>query len=180
MLTFVCISHVGGVFPSQMNPGFHCSEQVADVSVVNRVAHGGGGVMVWAGVRYRQQTQVHYIDGILKTQRSHDDILLPIVVPFIHDLQLTLQLDKAQSHVARISAQFLEAENIPVHHPSILTRHVSNALERRVQQRVPVPANIQPLKRSGPTFQRLQSTLSSAHEKCEQKTKVLRLYSCSV
>ncbi len=46
-----------------MNPGFHCTgqmavsmydvgvgEQFADVNIVDRVAHGGGGVMVWAGI----------------------------------------------------------------------------------------------------------------------------------
>ncbi len=52
-----------------MNPGFHCTgqmadssvwhhvgERFADVNVVDRVAHGGGGVMVWAGVSYGQLT----------------------------------------------------------------------------------------------------------------------------
>ena len=37
----------------------------ADVNVVNRVAHGGSGVMVWVGKCYGQQTLVHFIDGIL-------------------------------------------------------------------------------------------------------------------
>ncbi len=40
-------------------------ERFADVNVVDRVALGGGGVMVWAGVSYGQQTQVRFIDGIL-------------------------------------------------------------------------------------------------------------------
>jgi hypothetical protein len=29
-------------------------EQYADVNVVNRVPHGGGGAMVWAGISYGQ------------------------------------------------------------------------------------------------------------------------------
>ncbi|KAL1282476.1 hypothetical protein QQF64_001279, partial [Cirrhinus molitorella] len=45
--------------------------------------------------------------------RYCDEILRPIVVPFIHDHHLMLQHDNAQPHVARICTQFLEAENIP-------------------------------------------------------------------
>jgi hypothetical protein len=40
-------------------------ERFADANVVNRVPHGGGGVMVWAGISYRQRTQLHFIDGNL-------------------------------------------------------------------------------------------------------------------
>lgn len=42
---------------------WHCAgQQFADVNVANRVAHGGDGVMLWAGVFYG--TQVHFIDGV--------------------------------------------------------------------------------------------------------------------
>ncbi len=48
-----------------MNPGFHCTGKMADsvygiscgfadVNAVDRVAHGGCGVMVWSGVCYGQ------------------------------------------------------------------------------------------------------------------------------
>jgi hypothetical protein len=46
-------------------------EQFADVKVVNRVRHGGGGVMVWAGVSYGQRTQLDFIDGNLNAQKLH-------------------------------------------------------------------------------------------------------------
>ncbi len=119
-------------------------ERYADVNVVDRVAHGG--VMVWASVCYGQRTQVHFIDGILNAQRYRDEILRPIVVPFIHDH------DNARPHVARICTQFLEAENIPVlawpaYSPDMSPiEHVWDALDRRIRQRVPVPANIQQLR----------------------------------
>ncbi len=87
-------------------------ERFADVNVVDRVAHGG--VMVRAGICYGQLTHVHFIDCILNAQRYRDEILRPIVVPFIHDHHLMLQHDNARPHVARICTQFLEAENIPV------------------------------------------------------------------
>ncbi len=68
-----------------------------------------------------------------------------IVVPFIHDHHLMLQHDNARPHVARICAQFLEAENIPVlawpaYSPDIsLNERVRDTLDRRIRQCVPVP-----------------------------------------
>ncbi len=104
-----------------------------------------------AGVCYGLRTQVHFIDGISNAQKYRDEILRPIVVPFIHDHHLMLQHDNARPHVARICTQFLEAENIPVlawpaYSPDTSPiEHVWDALDRRIQQRVPVPANIQQL-----------------------------------
>ncbi len=115
-------------------------EPLAEFNAVDRVAHG-----------YGQRTQVHFIDGILNAQRYHDEILRPIVVPFIHDHHLMLQHDNARPHVARICTQFLEAENIPVlawpaYSPDMSPiEHVWDALDQRIRQRVPVPANIQQL-----------------------------------
>ncbi len=149
-----------------VNPGFHyradgrqrlwrrVGERFADVNIVDRVAHGSGGVMVWAGTSYGQRTQVHFIDGILNAQRYRDEILKPIVVPFIHDHHLMLQHDNAWPYVARICTQFLEAENIPVlawpaYSPDMSPiEHVWDALNRRIRQRVLVPANIQQLRTS--------------------------------
>ncbi len=95
---------------------------------------------------------MHFIDGILNAQRYRDEILRPIVVSFIHDHHLMLQRDNAWPHVARICTQFLEAENIPVlAWPAYSLdmspiEHVWDALDRRIRQRVPVPANIQQLR----------------------------------
>ncbi len=141
-------------------------ERFADVNAVDRVAHGGGGVMVWPGICYGQRTQVHFIDGILNAQRYRDEILRPIVVPFIHDHHLMLQHDNARPHVARICTQFLETENIPV--PGQHTHRTCPPLSMFGMlwisvydsvQFLPISSNFaQPLKRSGPTFHRPQST----------------------
>ncbi len=114
--------------------------------------HSGGGVMVWAGVCCGKQTQVHFMNGVLNTQRYRDEIMRPIVVPFIHDHHLVLQHDNARPRVARICTKFLEAENIlvltwPAYSPDMSPiEYVWDALDRRIRQRVPVPANIQKLR----------------------------------
>ena len=74
-----------------------CGGAVCDVNIVNRVPHGGSGVMVWAGINYEQRTQLHFIDGSLNAQRYRDEILRPIVVPFIHHHHLMFQHNNACS-----------------------------------------------------------------------------------
>ena len=69
---------------------------------------GGGGVMVWAGISYRQRTQLHFIEGNFNAQRYSDEILMPIVMLFIPCHPLMVQHDNTRSHVATICAQFLD------------------------------------------------------------------------
>ena len=110
-------------------------EWFADVKVVNRVPYGGGGVMVWEGVSYGQRIQLHFIDGNLNAQRHLDEILRPIVVPFIRRHHLMFQHDNARPHVTWICTQFLEAENVsvipwPAYSPDMsLIEHVWDALD---------------------------------------------------
>ena len=68
-------------------------KRFADVNIVNRVPNGDGGVMLWAGISYGQQTQLRFINGNLNAQRYRDDILRPIVIPFIHRHHLMFQPD---------------------------------------------------------------------------------------
>ena len=62
------------------------------------------------------------------------------------------QNDNALPHVTRICTQFLEAVNVLVlpwsaYSPDMShIEHVWDALDQRVRQRVPVPANIQQLR----------------------------------
>ena len=135
-----------------MNPGINCTgqmadtlvwrcvgERFADVNIVNRVPHGGGGIMVWAGISYGQQIQLHFIDGNLYAQRYRDEILRPIVVPFICRPHLMFEHDNARPHFTMICTQFLEAEHVPVlpwpAYSSDISppiAHIWDALDRRV------------------------------------------------
>ncbi len=164
MVTFDGIWHFGEVFSSRMNPGFHCIWQMADVYGVVWVS-GLLMSMLWiewpmvavrlwyrAGVCYGQQTQVHFIDGILNAQRYRDEILRLIVLLFIHDHHLMLQHDNARLHVAKIYTQFLEAHLLSVFGMFWIGVYDSGF------QFLPISSNFaQPLNRSGPAFHRPQS-----------------------
>ncbi|KAL0151743.1 hypothetical protein M9458_052969 [Cirrhinus mrigala] len=105
---------------------------------------GGGGVIVWAGIFYGQRTRVHFIDGILNVQRYRAEILRPIVVPFIHDHHLIPMLQGSVHNSWKLNtSQFLHGQHT---HRTRHIEHVWNALDRRIRQRVPVPANIQQLR----------------------------------
>ncbi len=157
-------------------------ERFADVEVVDRVAHGDGGVMVWAGICYGQRTQVHYIEGILNAQRYRDEILRLIVVSFIHDHHLMLQHDNVRPHAARICTQVLEAENIPVlawpaYSPDMSPLSMFGMLWSGVYvsvfQFLPISSNFtQPLKRSGPTTP--QATINNLINSMRRRCAALR------
>ncbi len=135
--------------------------------------------MVWAGVCYGQRTQVHFIDCILNAQRYRDEILRPIVVPFIHDHHLMLQHDNARPHAARICTQFLEAENIQFLHGQH-TRRTCHTLSMfgmlwigvydSVFQFLQISSNFaQPLKRSGQPDQ-VDNLINSMRRRCVESS----------
>lgn len=127
-------------------------ERFANANVVRRVAHGGGGVMVWAGIASGQRTGLHFIDGNLNAQRYRDEILAPTVIPFVRQHDVIFQQDNARPHVARICMEFLEAENVqvldwPAYSPDMSPiEHLWDDLDRRVRQRDPVPENVRQLR----------------------------------
>jgi hypothetical protein len=64
-------------------------QRFADVNIVNRVPHGGGEVVVWAGISYGQGTQLHFIDGNFNAQKYRDEYLTPIVRPISFKVYVT-------------------------------------------------------------------------------------------
>ena len=117
--------------------------------------------MVWVGIIYGQFKKWHFIEGNLNEQRFRDKILRPIVAPLIHCHHLMCRHDYVRAHVTKICTQFLEAENVPVLPWPAYSPDMS-PIERvwdGVFQFLSISSNFtQPLKRSGTTFHRPQST----------------------
>jgi hypothetical protein len=48
-----------------------------------RDSFGGGSIMVWAGICHVGRTQLKIVQGTLNVVKYRDDILYPIVLPFL-------------------------------------------------------------------------------------------------
>ena len=121
-----------------------------------------------AGMSYGQWPKCHFIDCNLNVQRYRDEILRPIVMPFIRRHHIMFQNDNERSHVSRICAQVRKLKmsqffhGLHTHqtcHPMSMFGMLQINVYDSVLQFSPISSNFaQPLKRSGTTFHRPQST----------------------
>ena len=58
-------------------------ERLTDQCVDESDRFGGGSVMVWAGICHDGRTQLQIVQGTLNAVKYRDDILDPIVLPFL-------------------------------------------------------------------------------------------------
>jgi hypothetical protein len=89
-------------------------ERFADGCVNKTDRFGGGGVMVWGGISHVGKTNLKIVDGNLNGIRYRDEILAPIVLPFIrtHLLNHVFQQDNARCHISRVAMNFLNDNHI--------------------------------------------------------------------
>ena len=116
---------------------------------------GGGGLMVWGGICGDVKTRLVVIRGNLNAQRYIDDILRPVVVPFIQQQPrgLLFQHDNARPHTARLTQNFLANANVqvlpwPACSPDMNPiEHLWDHLDRQIRRRRVPPVNVQDLER---------------------------------
>ena len=91
-------------------------ERYADCCVREFSRCGGGSVMVWGGISWRYKTPLVVIEGNLTARRYIDEVLEPVIVPFLqnHADVMLYQQDNARPHSARLTSGFLVQNNVQV------------------------------------------------------------------
>ena len=110
-------------------------------------------MLVWAGICHDGRTQLKIVQGTLNAIKYRDDILDPIVLPFLHQRNFdhVFQHDRAICHVARICQEFLNQNHIRVLPWSALSpnlspiEHLWDELGRGVRHRQSPPEILQEL-----------------------------------
>ena len=102
-------------------------------------------VMVWGGISVCSRTMLLVLNGTLTGQRYINEVLQPVVLPFVQQYHVVLHDDNARPRRARIVQQFLQQINVdhldwPARSPDLSPiEHVWDILGQRVRQRVPRP-----------------------------------------
>lgn len=80
------------------------------------VRQGGGSVMFWGGIRLGGRTDLVVLQNNLTGNSYRDEILLPVVVPYLPTMgpNALFQQDNAPPHRARIALSALEENNINI------------------------------------------------------------------
>jgi hypothetical protein len=116
-------------------------ERFADQCIYESDRFGGGSVMVWAGICHDGHTQLKIVQGTLIAIKYRDDILDPIVLPFLQQRNFdhVFQHDNARCHVPRVFQEFLNQNRIrvlswPALSPDLSPiEHLCDELGRRVR-----------------------------------------------
>lgn len=129
-------------------------ERYDQANVTQHDRYGGGSVMVWGGICHRGKTQLVTIPGTLTAARYCDEVLVPVVVPFLQEGNTNIfQQDNARPHVARQSRDVMARNNInilewPPKSPDMSPiEHLWDVLGRQVRRRDDVN-NVRDLERA--------------------------------
>ena len=129
--------------------------------------------MVWAGICHDGRTQLQIVQGTLNAIKYRDDILDPIVLPFLpqRNVDHVFQHDNARCHVARVCQELLNQNYIcvlpwPALSPDLAPiEHLWDELGRRVRHRQNPTETLQELRNIPQVF--IQGLIGSMRGRCE-------------
>jgi len=82
-------------------------------NVIECDKYGGGSVMIWGGNSHQGKTELVTVQNSLNAARYCDEIILPIVVPYIQNSNADVfQQDNARCHTAGHTQHVLAENNI--------------------------------------------------------------------
>ena len=122
-------------------------ERNAGVTVVRRAVPVSGGVLVWTGYSHGHRTQLHAIVDNLNAARYRDEILRPIVLPFVRQDNTIFHHDNARPHVTRVCREYLDDENTRLldwsaYYPDLCPiEYVWNVIDQAISRWHPLLAN---------------------------------------
>ena len=156
-------------------------ERFSDACVLETDRFSGGSVIKWGGRSHVERTDIKVIDDNLNATRYRDEIIAPIVLPFLrrHRFSHVFQHDNARCHVARVSMDFLNDNHIytlpwPALSPDLkLIQHLWDELGRRVRNCLNPPETVDELQRAviqdwnniPQTF--IRKLIGSMHRRCQ-------------
>ena len=156
-------------------------ERFADCCIDRVTAFGGGSVMVWGGISAQGKTQLIIIDGNLNSERYRDNILRPVVIPYLRNLgpNSIFQDDNARPHRARIITEYLQEEGVtrmewPANSPDLNPiEHLWDQLGRAVRARVTDQTTLAELRQilveewNAIPLQRVTRLVASMRRRCQ-------------
>ncbi len=124
------------------------NERFAPCCTMERDRYGGGSVMVWGGIWYNGKSACVNVVGNMNSLNYRDNIVLPHIVPIVHENNLILQQDNARPHVALVVRQTLNENNVellpwPAKSPDLSPiEHLWDVIGINLRARNPAPATI--------------------------------------